>query len=152
VKWFVDEPGADVARFLESEYAQGTLDITAPTVLKYEVASALRWHPLARLKKREVLSALEVIDEYRFLVEPTSQTWDLAVELSYASNISIYDAVYVSLAQTAHSLLVTADDKLISLLPPSARKSVLGIDEFGRMLPDFIRETEHPHDLSDEDR
>lgn len=129
VKWFVDEKGSDSARFLEAEFAEGNLELMAPTLLKYEVASALRWHPLAHLKPSEIAGALEVIDRYHFLFEPTPQAWNHAIELSNAAKISVYDAVYVAFAHAIDSHLVTTDEKLIKSLPLSERDIILHLGE-----------------------
>lgn len=128
-KWFIDEKGSDRARFLEAEFAEGNLELMAPTLLKYEVASALRWHPLAHLKPSEIAGALEVIERYHFLFEPTPQAWTHAIELSYSTKISIYDAVYVAFARATDSHLVTTDEKLIKSLPLSERDTILHLGE-----------------------
>ena len=104
MKWFVDEKGSERAKLLEAEFAYGNLEIMAPAVLKYEVASALRWHPLADLKPLDVTRALEVVEKYSFLFEPTPQAWDHALDLSYSNRISIYDAVHVWFRRTPQPL------------------------------------------------
>ena len=129
VKWFVDEKGSDSARFLEAEFAEGNLELMAPTLLKYEVASALRRHPLAHLKPPEIAGALEVIDRYHFLYDPTPQAWTHAIDLSNAAKISVYDAVYVAFAHAIDSHLVTTDEKLIKSLPLSERDIILHLGE-----------------------
>lgn len=125
VKWFVDEEESDKARSLKARFVEGILQLSAPTLLSYEVANALRWHPIVKLGARGVTNALMVLDSYQFLVEPTVQAWNHAIELSYSREISVYDSIYLGFARTMDVQLITADEKLIGLIPGAERAQVL---------------------------
>ena len=125
VKWFADEEDSDKASSLKAQFVEGVLELSAPTLLSYEVANALRWHPLVKMGARDVTNALMVLDSYQFLNEPTIQAWSQAIQLSYSHHISIYDSIYVGFARTMDSQLVTADEKLIEMIPATERQRIL---------------------------
>lgn len=127
VKWFVDEEDSDKARALKTQFTEGDLDLTAPTLLSYETANALQWHPFAEMDARGVTNALTVLDSYQFLVEPTIQAWIQALQLSYSRHISIYDSIYVGIAKATDSQLITADQKLIKSFPTAERRRILAL-------------------------
>ena len=127
VKWFVDEEDSNKARLLKDRFVAGELEIAAPNLLKYEVANALRWHPIAHIDGRSLARALITIDDYQFLVDPPEEAWNRAIELSYLSRISPYDGIYLGLAHTLSSRLLTADQNLIAAVPSSERAIIASL-------------------------
>ena len=125
VKWFADEEDSDKALNFKAKFVEGALELNAPTLLSYEVANALRWHPVVRMHARGVTNALLALDSYQFLSEPSIQAWSKAIELSYSRQISIYDSIYLGFAMTMDSKLVTADEKLIEMIPTAERNRIL---------------------------
>ena len=116
VKWFVDEQGSEKARVLRDRYVEGQLDLAAPDLLKYEVANALRSHPIADFDRLSLAKALDAVENYQFLTTPSREAWSIAVELTYASDISAYDGIYIGLSKALKCPLITADEKLIKAL------------------------------------
>jgi len=55
--------------------------------------------------------------------------WTKALELSYSTQISLYDAIYLGLAQVLKSPLVTADAKLIESMPSPDKTNVIYLAE-----------------------
>jgi predicted nucleic acid-binding protein len=129
VKWFVDEDASDKARLLRDSFVRGQSELVAPDLLKYELANALRSHPIAVVDRSTLLRAMDALDNYQFLITPSKETWALAIELSYSTPISLYDGVYVGLSQMLKSPLVTADQKLIRTLPPRQRPSAIALSQ-----------------------
>ena len=125
VKWFADEEDSDKALNFKAKFVEGALELNAPTLLSYEVANALRWHPVVRMHARGVTNALLALDSYQFLSEPPIQAWSKAIELSYSRQISIYDSIYLGFAMTMDSKLVTAEEKLIEMIPTAERNRIL---------------------------
>ncbi len=130
IKWFVDEDDSDKARHLRDSFVDGRSELVAPDLLKYELASALRFHPIADVARSTLLNALRAIDNYQFLIQPSKEAWTLAIELSYSTPISLYDGLYLGLSHVLRSPLVTADQKLIRSLPQRQRINVLPLSEF----------------------
>jgi predicted nucleic acid-binding protein len=127
VKWFVDEQGSEKARALRDWYVEGRLDLAAPDLLKYEVANALLSHPVADFDRWSLAKALDALDDYQFLSSPSREAWNIAVELTYASGISVYDGIYIGLSQALKCPLITADEKLIKALSPERRMNALSL-------------------------
>ena len=86
-------------------------DLHAPSLLDFEVASALRGHSLAgKLPRRRLL---EAIADFGALQIVRHQMTDLLAHiLELRRNFTVYDASYVVLAQALDAPLVTADGKL----------------------------------------
>jgi predicted nucleic acid-binding protein len=116
VKWFIEEKESRPARRLRELFEQGTIDLYAPTLLKYEVASALRFHPVARFTPKQLRGVMESLDGLQITREPNDTEWTTTLVLSLDNPISIYDAVYVAFAVHSHSQMVTADEVLTTRL------------------------------------
>ena len=86
-------------------------DLHAPSLLDFEVASALRGHSLAgKLPRRRLL---EAVADFSSLQIVRHQMTDLMAHiLELRRNFTVYDASYVVLAQALDAQLVTADRKL----------------------------------------
>jgi len=127
VKWYIDEEGSEKARSIKSRFVEGLLELNAPTLLQYEVANALRTHPVAKVDTRHVSNAVKALGSYGFLIHPTLEAWMHAIQLSFSHKISIYDCIYLGVSRMLGCPLVTADERLIRLLPESERDHVLDI-------------------------
>ncbi|MBU2559444.1 type II toxin-antitoxin system VapC family toxin, partial [archaeon] len=44
-KWFLEEVHSEMAEAIRKDYADGLLDLAAPSLLPYEVLNALRYNP-----------------------------------------------------------------------------------------------------------
>lgn len=86
-------------------------ELHAPTLLDYEVASALRGHTVAgRLSARRMADAVDDFSALR--IERYSLAPMMRSVLDLRDNFTVYDAAYIVLAQVLESPLVTADTKL----------------------------------------
>jgi predicted nucleic acid-binding protein len=86
-------------------------DLAAPHLLPFEVTSVLRKHALAGLITNDV-AALARRDLADLTFEPwpfqllSERAWELR------TNLSIYDASYVALAEILHAPLITLDRRI----------------------------------------
>lgn len=100
-----DPPNVALLEVLAAE------DLHAPTLLDFEVASALRGHRLAGLLDESRLR--EALDDFASLtIQRHGMTSMLGHVLDLRDNFTVYDAAYVVLAQALDAPLVTTDDKL----------------------------------------
>jgi predicted nucleic acid-binding protein len=127
VKWFVDEQGSDKARLLKDKFVAGAVEVSAPSLLKYEVINALRWHPIAHPDENTLIAVLTALEDYQFLIDPPRGAWIRAIHLSYLSQISVYDGVYLGLAHALQSQVVTADEQLIQAVPSSEKNDIISL-------------------------
>jgi predicted nucleic acid-binding protein len=87
------------------------MELHAPALLDFEVASALRGHALGgRLDPVRLDEAVE--DFTAFRIERHQMTGLLGHLLDLRDNFTVYDAAYLVLAQALGAPLVTSDAKL----------------------------------------
>ncbi len=87
-------------------------DLHAPSLIDYEVASALRGHALGgKLAPRQLEDAADDFNSFTIDRYPLSTMIRSVLELR--NNFTVYDAAYVVLAQALEAPLVTADAKLV---------------------------------------
>jgi predicted nucleic acid-binding protein len=85
-------------------------DLHAPSLLDYEVASALRGHARAgRLAEQRLADAVDDFGALRIDRYPLAPM--LGAVLDIRENFTVYDAAYVVLAQALEAPLITADFK-----------------------------------------
>ena len=111
IKWFVPEDDTEKAVRLRRKHIEGQIDLFAPDLLVYEVANALRYRPdLTEEALKEDVSALFALDLE--LVVPSSDIIAKAAARARELGVTVYDSIYLALAETIGSYVVTADERL----------------------------------------
>ena len=130
VKWFVEERDSRRARRLKELFQDGAVDLDAPSLLRYEVASALKFHPTVRFTPVQLQTVMKSLDDLQLIREPRDREWATAFGLSFENSISVYDAVYLAFAVCGQSKMVTADGKMKMQLKSSrtAQKAIMLTD------------------------
>jgi predicted nucleic acid-binding protein len=125
IKWFIDEPGSDLARRLW----RGEPDLLAPDLIVPEVCNAA-WRKV-RLGQSDPMQAMGIAGRLRYGVlelRPTAPLVSKAVEIALDLNHPVYDCFYLALAEAEKVGLVTADRRLESRLRNATwRASVRGL-------------------------
>jgi len=112
VKWFIEEEFSREARLLRDAYADGLVDIVAPSLLPYEVLNALKYSgAFGEDELKEVATAIEDFQIRLFNLQ--GELARKAIELAMRKGITVYDASYVALAHILGTIVYTADEKLI---------------------------------------
>jgi predicted nucleic acid-binding protein len=87
-------------------------ELHAPTLLDYEVASALRGHAMGGLLSDKRMA--NAVDDFSALrIERYALATMMRSVLDLKDNFTVYDATYIVLAQALDAPLVTADTKLV---------------------------------------
>ena len=117
VKWFLHEKEADRDRALALRdlHIEGRSTIFIPQLALLEVLNAVRFSPKADEEDGEM--ALETLHDLHLETKPPEV--DLlrkANAIAWAYKITIYDALYVALAEQVGYPLITADDVMVKKL------------------------------------
>lgn len=109
--FFPDEEGHTKAQALIRAYAQGEIELRAPTLLPYEVTNAvlqaIRRERIAPGKGQEILTAFQGLS-----IPTANVSLQQTLELARTHDRSAYDGAYLALAEQTGSKLVTGDRRL----------------------------------------
>jgi predicted nucleic acid-binding protein len=113
LKWYLPEEHREQAWAILAAFQNGELDLVAPNLIAYEIASVLR----GRVARGElsVAEGSEVLREFLGVGKELAQPEALTIPaLSLATELGIwtYDATYLIAAQAVGGELWTADERL----------------------------------------
>jgi len=113
VKWYNLEDDSEEALKLRHDYAIRRIELTAPFIIAFEVANALRYNPDfgADDVKSATKDLLDMQMNLQLLDEGQSRK---AVDLAFKYGITVYDAAYLALTENEDVAFYTADVKLIT--------------------------------------
>ena len=115
VKWFMEEEDRDRALSLRELHTSGRSSLFVSELTFLEILNALRYAP--RANEEDGAEALHVLENLHLQVTPTN--FDLlrkANAIAWAYKITIYDALYVALAEQLGYPLITSDEAMVSKL------------------------------------
>lgn len=129
IKWYVEEDYREQALNLRRDYYDGRIALASQPLLFYEVANALRYHvALSPSDVRRSINSL--LDMQLDLLTPMGEILEAAVDLAFNEGITVYDAVYLALAEYLGSKVVTADEKLLEKLSEGRKRTILLIKDY----------------------
>jgi predicted nucleic acid-binding protein len=117
VKWFLhqQEANRDRALALRELHISGRSTIFIPQLALLEVLNAVRFSPTA--KEEDGALALEALEDLHLETKPPEIALvRKANAIAWAYKITIYDAVYVALAEQVGYPLITADETMLKRL------------------------------------
>jgi predicted nucleic acid-binding protein len=117
VKWFLQqqESDRDRALALREQHISGRSTIFIPHLALMEVLNAVRFAPKAKEEDGEL--ALEALQDLHLVTKPPgSDLLRKANAIAWAYKITIYDALYVALAEQVGYPLITADEVMAKKL------------------------------------
>jgi predicted nucleic acid-binding protein len=117
VKWFLHEKEADRDRALALRdlHVSGRTTIHIPRLALLEVLNAIRFSPKADEEAGE--TALEALQDLHLEIKPGDvSVLRKANAIAWAYKITIYDALYVALAEQIGYPVITADEVMIKKL------------------------------------
>lgn len=111
LKWYVQEEDTDKALEILHAHVQENLELNFPDLVFYEIANAVRYSPSKNPK--DIEDILKSFGALRVnVVIPTVDMLAEAGSIAFRHGISVYDAIYVALANELGCEFVTADEKL----------------------------------------
>ncbi len=107
----------------------GTVNLTAPDLLVYEVANALNYN--TKVSNQELTARVQdLLDLDLDLIQPSTEYTSRTASRARQLSISIYDASYITLSEIISANLVTADRRLHDKVSQKGQSYLL--NELGR--------------------
>jgi len=112
VKWFSHEEATESALLLRDAMLKGECRVTAPDLLLYELANALRHNP--NFAEEDIKLAVRSVCDMSIEFAPAeNKLIEQAIEVAFHYKITVYDGCFLALAGLTGFPLLTADIKLI---------------------------------------
>jgi len=113
IKFYVPEILSDKAEELLNRVAQGDVMLLAPDLIYPEVGNILwKKQRMKELTRPEVEEITDAIVSLPLNIEASKLLLPLAIDIGIAYKITIYDALYLSMARIYETKMITADRKL----------------------------------------
>jgi predicted nucleic acid-binding protein len=112
IKWFshLDEDDVEQASMLLDLLGENMAEISIPDLSIYEVGNALKHNK--NFTPEEVKNIIgRLMDMGLDVVEVTKDLISKAIGIAYEEDITVYDAIFISIADHLMTPLVTADDR-----------------------------------------
>ena len=124
VKWLSEEEGTQAALKLREEYIEGTLILSAPDLLIYELANALRFKP--DFDDEKVSRAVaDILDLQIDLITPSRELIEKSTEAAYLYGATVYDSCYLALGELLGVEVYTSDKKFYEKAKGSDRLKLI---------------------------
>jgi predicted nucleic acid-binding protein len=124
VKWLSEEEGTQAALKLREEYIEGTLILSAPDLLIYELANALRFKPDFNDEKVSRAVA-DILDLQIDLITPSRELIEKSTEAAYLYGATVYDSCYLALGELLGVEVYTSDKKFYEKAKGSDRLKLI---------------------------
>ena len=117
IKWFLLEDYTPEARQILLAYRNGDCQITVPDLLYAEVGNILwKRHVQKGLDESYCQAALHELDALLLPIVPITRLAADAFSLAIAHKRTMYDMLYVALAEREGCPFVTADERLVNAI------------------------------------
>ena len=117
IKFYVPEILSDKAEELLNRVAQGDVMLLAPDLIYSEVGNILwKKQRMKELTRSEVEEITDAIVSLPLKIEASKLLLPLAIDIGIAYKITIYDALYLSMARIYEIKMMTADRKLADVM------------------------------------
>jgi predicted nucleic acid-binding protein len=119
-KWLLPAAGEgflDQANHLVALHVRRELQLLAPDLIEHELGNAL-WKAVRRkrISQTEAENSLRNFAALEIQVVPTSDLLNQALQIAVACDRSFYDSLYIALALSTKTELITADERLVNAL------------------------------------
>ena len=112
-KWFVQESDSAKADKLMDAIGQGHWRAAIPSLLRAELAHVLWKKRRQGYDRDRAVYVFEELDKFGFDEVSIDELFPRALDVSYSYGITIYDAIYIALAEAIGGTLATFDKDLI---------------------------------------
>jgi len=133
IKFFVPEVLSAKAEQLLARVEEGSVKLFAPDLIYAEAGNTLwKKHRLKELTQSEVGKIIDLINSIPLKVEASKTLLPLAIDIAIAYEVTVYDALYLSMAKVYETQMMTADRKLFDLTAKTnLKRSVMWLGNYG---------------------
>ncbi len=111
VKWFSEEEYTKEALEIRERVRRGEENAIVPDLLLYELSNALKYNP--HFDADDIKDALTSIFDMEIeIITPIPEIIHSAIRIAFEYDITVYDAIYVALAEETGLDFITADRRL----------------------------------------
>jgi len=127
IKFYVPESLSDKAEELLNRVAQGDVMLLAPDLIYPEVGNILwKKQRIKELTRSEVEEITDAIVSLPLKIEASKLFLPLDIDIGIAYKITVYDALYISMARIYEIKMITADKKLADGMAKTDLKEYVG--------------------------
>jgi predicted nucleic acid-binding protein len=133
IKFFVPEILSAKAEQLLARVEGGSVRLFAPDLIYAEAGNTLwKKRRLRELTQCEVGKITDLIVSFPLEVESSRALFALAIDIAIACEVTVYDALYLSMAKVYETQMMTADRKLFDLTAKTdLKRSVIWLGNYG---------------------
>src|SRR5689334_17254556 len=120
IKWFLNEPLADQALEILAAVERRDVETIVPDILHAEVANVFwKKHLFQGFARSDCEKYLCDFEALSLPFVPVTRLFQRAFELAVQYRRSVYDILYVALAEREECRFITADERLLNAVSPS---------------------------------
>ena len=123
-KWFLIEKETDYMKRIRNEIASKKLEAHVPDLIFIELANVLRY---SNLSENDVELGIKAAMQIGLVLHRFEELIYDAIKIAFENDITIYDALYVSLSKSLEAPLITYDEMLLKKLNRAKKASELHI-------------------------
>lgn len=113
VKWFVQEQFSDKIVDLMEKHSKGEVLLMAPELLFVEVLNALKYK---KVSGNFLAAANKTLWNAQFKIAPLNESLlQKTLAISLKEGLTIYDSLYVAIAEVENCQMITADKELYKI-------------------------------------
>jgi len=124
IKWFIQEAGSNLALRFKENLLKNKVNIAVPDLILYEIINVLRFK--SGVTEEAIKAILPALFNLGLeIITPSQRLLEDALHLSFASRLSIYDCIYVALANELDTYFITADKQIVKQASPISKIKLL---------------------------
>ncbi|MFP3190689.1 MAG: type II toxin-antitoxin system VapC family toxin [Thermoproteota archaeon] len=123
-KWFLIEKETDYMKRIRNEIASKKLEAHVPDLIFIELANVLRY---SNLSENDVELGIKAAMQIGLVLHRFEELIYDAIKIAFENDITIYDALYVSLSKSLEAPLITYDEMLLKKVNRAKKASELHI-------------------------
>ena len=133
IKFFVPEVLSAKAEQLLARVEEGSVKLFAPDLIYAEAGNTLwKKRRLKELTQSEVGKITDLIISIPLKIEASKALFPLAIDIAITYEVTVYDALYLSMAKVYETQMMTADRKLFDLTSKTnLKRSVMWLGNYG---------------------